>query len=189
MGKLAARLSHASVVFAIAFLIGPPSESPLRPSIANTPAAWRLSVASAQAQSAPRPKSKRAQRAAKAASGPVVEVLTPSISPAEAQARARARVRIVIYTTKWCGICKAARAYLQSQDIAFVEHDVERSRAARARHRALNPSGSVPTFDIDGQVLTGFSAESFEQLLNNAAQARTDQAEQSGPKTFEIRWE
>jgi len=87
--------------------------------------------------------------------------------------RARGRVQVVVYSTRWCGACKALRGHLQAQGIAYVEHDIERDPAARAKCRALNPRGSVPTIDIEGTVLVGFSPRKIERAIAGAAQRAT----------------
>ena len=164
--------------------------------IALTLAAWSVppaprapwSAGLAAAQDATRAKGKRKHDAASAKT-PAVEVLSPTLTPAQAQARARARVEIVMYSAAWCGVCDVARAYFQQHGIAFVERDVEHDAAARAQHRALSPTGSLPTIEVDGQVMHGFSASSFEKLMDKATQHRLQHPDSSGPKTFEVRWD
>lgn len=148
-------------------------------------AAWTC-IAVAQDGSHGRSKRRRDTTAAKA---PGVEYLTPTLTPEQATARARAHVQVVMYSAAWCGICTTARAYFAQHDIAFVEHDVEHERAARARHRALSPSGSLPTISVDDQVMQGFSASTFEKLFDKAVQARIEHGDPGGPKTFEIHWQ
>lgn len=87
-------------------------------------------------------------------------------------ARARDQVEVVVYYAQWCGYCTKARAYLAQRGIRSVEHDVDSDTSASGRHRRLNPRGSVPTIDIDGQVLVGFSERSIERALERAARAR-----------------
>ena len=91
---------------------------------------------------------------------------------ARAQRRARGNVRVMLYSTSWCGYCKKARQYMTEAQIAFVEHDIDASDSARAIMKRLNPSGSVPTFEIDDEVLIGFSSESLEQTIETAIRKR-----------------
>ena len=58
--------------------------------------------------------------------------------------------------------------------VPFVRHDEERdietsSDNARKVH-AINPRGSIPTFDIEGDVMVGFSEEMFGATMQRAAQ-------------------
>jgi glutaredoxin len=141
----------------------------------------------ALAQDGSRSRSKRRRDTAAAKAG--VEMLTPTLTPEQASARARAHVQVVMYSAAWCGVCNDARAFFSQQGIAFVEHDVERDSAARARHRALSPSGSLPTIQVDDQVMQGFSAKSFQKVFDKAVQARIEHGDPSGPKTFEVHWD
>ena len=87
-------------------------------------------------------------------------------------AGAREQVEVVVYYAPWCGYCTKARAYLAQRGIRSVEHDVDSDPTASGRHRRLNPRGSVPTIEIDGQVLVGFDARGIERAIDRAARAR-----------------
>jgi glutaredoxin len=83
---------------------------------------------------------------------------------------APAPVSVVVYTTNWCPVCKRAKAWMQASGIPFEERDVERSREYGRAMRAINPRGSVPTFDVDGDVLVGFSEASVQKAMDRATQ-------------------
>jgi glutaredoxin len=85
---------------------------------------------------------------------------------------ARGRVSVTLYSTSWCGFCRTARAYLNEQGIAFEEHDIDADAAAKASILRLNPRGSVPTIDIDGEVLVGWSSRRFDSMLERAVRER-----------------
>ena len=89
-----------------------------------------------------------------------------------ARKRARGGVSVVMYSTTWCGVCTKARGYMTDQGIPFVEHDVEESPSARAIYQRLNPKGGVPTIDVDGEVLIGFSGSTLERMIEAAAKKR-----------------
>ena len=91
---------------------------------------------------------------------------------ARAQKRAREGVSITMYSTSWCPSCVAARAYMTKNAIPFTEHDIEQSPSARAIQRRLNPKGSIPTIDVEGTVLVGFSGDSLENMIDAAAKKR-----------------
>lgn len=105
---------------------------------------------------------------------------SPGPSPEDARARAAElaaamqRVPIRMFTTAWCPACRKARAHLVEKRISFVEIDVEASPAARREHRARNPRGSVPTLDVDGEVLVGFSPGQLQAAMRRAAERRLD---------------
>jgi len=87
-------------------------------------------------------------------------------------ANARELVDITVYYTSWCPACRAARGYLSERGIRFVEHDVEHDSRAKSRQKLLNPRGSIPTIDIEGQVLVGFSPSKIERAIDHAARQR-----------------
>jgi glutaredoxin len=81
-------------------------------------------------------------------------------------------VVVVMYSTSWCPSCVAARRYMDQKGIAYVEHDIDESPPARAAMQRLNPRGSVPTIDVDGEVLVGFGPQHLEYALEKAARRR-----------------
>jgi glutaredoxin 3 len=91
---------------------------------------------------------------------------------ARALKRAREKVRVVMYSTTWCPSCVSARKYMTENAIPFTDHDIDESPSARAIQRRLNPKGSIPTIDVEGAVLVGFSGESLEQMIDAAAKKR-----------------
>lgn len=117
-------------------------------------------VAAAQRESERRAREAAAQNSAEAAEAARLE--------REEVARARAQVPIVLYGTSWCGACRQARSYLLGQGIPFRDLDVEADPAARAAYVRLNPRQTVPTLDVGGRLLTGFSPDAFERTLDEA---------------------
>jgi glutaredoxin len=85
---------------------------------------------------------------------------------------ARRQVSIVMYSTSWCPSCTKAREYMNAQGIAFTEHDVDKSESAKLIMHRLNPKHSIPTIDIDGAVLVGFSDKAIEDAIDDAAEKR-----------------
>lgn len=90
---------------------------------------------------------------------------------------ARRNVSVEMYSTAWCRICKDARGYLSDSGIAYEDYDVDKDRDADRRLRTINPQHTVPTFSIDGAVLTGFSPGAFESMLTSAAARRASRTE------------
>ena len=95
----------------------------------------------------------------------------------ERLARARRNVSVEMYSTAWCRVCKDARQYMNEAGVSFEEYDVDKDRDADRRLRSINPQHTVPTFDIDGAVLTGFSPAAFESMLTSAAGRRAARTE------------
>jgi len=97
---------------------------------------------------------------------------TEQVERARQLANARELVDITVYYTSWCPACRSARGYLSERGIRFVEHDVEHDSRAKLRQKSLNPRGSVPTIDIEGQVLVGFNPTKIERAIDHAARRR-----------------
>ncbi len=84
------------------------------------------------------------------------------------QARAegnRPRPAVTMWSASWCGVCRRAKRWLDARHVTYAERDIDQSPAARRDLLARNPRGSVPTFDIGGQTMIGFSEGRMEQLL------------------------
>lgn len=81
-------------------------------------------------------------------------------------------VDITTYGAVWCPSCKAAHKWLDAQGIAYVDKDIETNRDANRAMRALNPAGTIPTIDIEGQILIGFDARAIDHAIRTAAEKR-----------------
>ena len=79
--------------------------------------------------------------------------------------------KIIIYTTPWCGDCKAAKRFLGERGIAYEEVDIEqRPEAAGIVMRLNNGMRKVPTLDVEGTIVSGdnFNAARLEKDLRDA---------------------
>ncbi|MBI3977912.1 MAG: glutaredoxin family protein [Chloroflexi bacterium] len=78
----------------------------------------------------------------------------------------RKHLQITIYTTSWCPYCRLARRYLASRRLPYVEIDVEADPAAARRVERWNGGDrTVPTWDVDGRILTNPSADELDILF------------------------
>lgn len=82
------------------------------------------------------------------------------------------QVGVTLYTTSWCPHCRSARAYMREAGISFVEHDIDRDQSAKADMERLNPEGGVPTIDVDGIVMGGWSSRNLHIAMKQAALKR-----------------
>jgi glutaredoxin len=92
---------------------------------------------------------------------------------AEPSTASRPDVHVVVYTTSWCSVCKRAKKWMAANGVSYEERDVETSDANARRMRILNPRGGVPTFDVEGQVMVGFSEDGLLATMRQAAQHRS----------------
>jgi glutaredoxin len=72
--------------------------------------------------------------------------------------------KVVIYSASWCGHCKKARQYFIANKIAFVEYDIEKSKAAQRHYLKLGGTGGVPLIMVGKRKIQGFSAARFNKL-------------------------
>ena len=73
---------------------------------------------------------------------------------------------VTMYSAAWCGICKKAKKYFNKNNIAYIEYDIDKDKAAKKRHKAMGATG-VPVIFIGDRRMNGFSEASFERIYNN----------------------
>lgn len=162
----------AARVPVISFQVAAPAASPSAPAPAEPAAAVAPSVDDRLAEAPPdadvaEPPPAAAPALQPADAGPDAAADAGAArGPSQEQIRAAIRrVPVTIYTTRSCPICAQARAFLAANQIAFVEKDVEASSGNRSELFALNPARTVPTFNIDGQIVVGFSPEGLARTI------------------------
>lgn len=84
-------------------------------------------------------------------------------------ASASRMVPIEVYTATWCSACASAERWMDDNDIAYSEIDVDRNPGARDQLLALNPRRTLPTFDVAGDVLVGFDPSRLGAAIEGAA--------------------
>lgn len=86
--------------------------------------------------------------------------------------------RIILYSTSWCGVCKAAASFLDKQKIPYLVKDVEKDLAAqqeltcKALKTATRING-VPVLDIGGTLLLGFDRDDILRLAATLKKEKT----------------
>lgn len=76
--------------------------------------------------------------------------------------------KVIMYTTTWCADCRAAKRFLDKRGIQYQEIDVEQTPGAA--EKLIEWSGgyrTVPTFDIDGEIVVDFDRAKLDQLLRS----------------------
>lgn len=64
---------------------------------------------------------------------------------------------VVLYTTPWCGFCRAALALLSNRGIAHEEVDVTGKQAARAWLADVTHQFTVPQVFVRGRSVGGYT--------------------------------
>lgn len=74
--------------------------------------------------------------------------------------------KVVMYSTEWCGYCKQAARHFRKNNIAFVEHDIEKSSNAANDFKKLGGKG-VPLILVGKKKMSGFNANRFDRLYDS----------------------
>jgi glutaredoxin len=99
-------------------------------------------------------------------------------------ATASQSISIEMYTATWCSACQAAHRWMDHEGIAYHEIDVDRHSDAISQLSVLNPRRTLPTFDIDGQVLIGFDQVALTSAIiaSSTSPRRLDGAARRHPR-------
>ena len=74
-----------------------------------------------------------------------------------------ARRKVVMLSASWCGVCKKAKSYFQSNGIPFTEYDIEKSNKGKSLYRKLGATG-VPVILVGNKRMNGFTMTGFQRL-------------------------
>jgi glutaredoxin len=162
-GVLGACLLAAFVGLVYAWRLDPTFASG---SQANAPRWTELPVERAASRAAPGPA--RATEPVAAAPGPRAPASHRGPLPPLAPEVTRGSIRIVMYSAPWCYVCDRARDFLHADVVELVERDVERDPSAARALAARNPMQTLPTFEVSGETLVGFSPYALEQAVRTA---------------------
>jgi len=116
--------------------------------------------------------------AQRATVGFVKTSVPPPLSPGDAARARRAQraghtaagaaasgpARVVLYSAEWCGACRKAKRHLTRRNVDFEVRDIDQPRNADELLRKTG-ARAIPVLEVDGSMLTGFSAGSYDELL------------------------
>jgi glutaredoxin len=83
-------------------------------------------------------------------------------------AKANTRGEVVMYTTKTCPACTAAKAYFAKRHVQYREIDVQSDAKGMEEFRKLGGSG-VPLIMVNGEKMEGFNEKRLEAALGGSA--------------------
>jgi glutaredoxin len=78
-----------------------------------------------------------------------------------------ANTEVVLYATAWCGYCRQTRAFLEKNDIAYTEYDIEKSDLGRKQYRELEGRG-IPLMSVNGTIVRGYDPEGILAALGRS---------------------
>jgi len=127
------------------------------------------------------PPDSNAQEAATGAeeSGPTA-LLPPPSSPAPLHKLSDAELRaalvatpISMYTAPWCGTCRRAHQFFESNGLPVTDRNVDDDPSAMRELKARSGGTAIPVIDIDGKVLAaGFNGRAVVAALNESVERR-----------------
>lgn len=85
-------------------------------------------------------------------------MITDSAQAAEAK---KPSLEVIMYSTATCPYCEKARQWFTSNNVAWVERDVETSETARKQWQDMGALGT-PVIVINGKRLNGFTEGALE---------------------------
>lgn len=75
---------------------------------------------------------------------------------------------VEIYSTPTCHFCHAAKDWLTSKNVAFVDHNVAEDMDKRKEMVEMTGQLGVPVIKIADNVMVGFNQEQMAKLLEIA---------------------
>ncbi|MFI5309054.1 MAG: glutaredoxin domain-containing protein [Polyangiales bacterium] len=85
-------------------------------------------------------------------------------------------VAVTMYATPWCFICDRSRDFLAARNVTLTELDIERDRTAKAKLAKINPTLSLPTFELAGKTYVGFNPWQLEDAIRDASAQQLSRA-------------
>lgn len=108
-----------------------------------------------------------------------IESSTPPLAASAQEDAEKARleaamktVPIVMYRRERCSQCDRAKLQLQKNGWRLRELDVGASETDLVLLKSLNPTGSVPTFDVVGQVQVGYDRDALAAAVEAEAKKK-----------------
>jgi mycoredoxin len=134
------------------------------PTLDAVPAEWREKVGFVEMAGPPpgSPAEARRIRDRRTAS-----IRVPAAEPtASASSGSGSSAQVIMYTADWCGVCTRAKRYMDQQGIAYDARDVDDPQW-KQEMVAKAGAGGIPVFDVDGEILRGFSPQGLQNLLKS----------------------
>lgn len=94
-----------------------------------------------------------------------LSVLLVILVAAERYGAAKSTPKVEIYGTSWCPNCRKAEAYFRKKKVAYKFYDIEKDKAAFERVKEYTAHFGVPIVIIDGEVIEGYSPDSYDDYI------------------------
>jgi mycoredoxin len=73
---------------------------------------------------------------------------------------------VTLYSAPWCGYCRIAKRFLDENNVAYTEVNIDEDEdAARQVEQWNKGNRTIPTLNIDGTILTNPSPAQLRRIL------------------------
>jgi glutaredoxin len=83
--------------------------------------------------------------------------------PAPNQGQSSGQPEVTLYSATWCGYCDAARRFFKKNNIAFTEHDIEKTTAGAEGYKK-HGGGGMQVIVVGEEKINGFKAGEARDL-------------------------
>jgi len=73
--------------------------------------------------------------------------------------------QVTVYSATWCAFCHAAKDYLDSKHIAYVDKDVDSDKTYMQESVDKSGQMGIPVLDINGEIIVGFDRAKIDAAL------------------------
>lgn len=70
----------------------------------------------------------------------------------------------VLFSAKWCGYCRQAKAYLAAKSIGYREVDID-TAGGKLAYAQLGGNSGVPQLFVNGRGITGFTPAAYDAVF------------------------
>lgn len=86
--------------------------------------------------------------------------------------RRKQRVPVTMFVRPQCGLCDQAKLFMQARGYSLRVLDVSTSPTDEVELQAVNPAGTVPTFNVDDKILIGYDPNVLDATIEKQALKR-----------------
>ena len=73
--------------------------------------------------------------------------------------------KVVLYSTAWCQFCKATRKFLEENNIAYEDRDIEKGNEHTDKLYASIGAKAIPQVVIGNKIISGFNEKLIREEL------------------------